>query len=66
MVNKSTWTAAALLIASMGMAGAASAKPVRTFILSGQSNMTGRGWLGDFKKPVEEQKATLLRYIMAP
>jgi Carbohydrate esterase, sialic acid-specific acetylesterase len=55
--------AAALLIAMTGMAAAA---PVRIFILSGQSNMTGRGCLGDLKKPAAEQKATLVRFIMAP
>ena len=59
-------SAAAFLIAVTGLAGAAPAKPVRIFILSGQSNMTGRGWLGDLNKPAEDQKATLTRYIMAP
>ena len=57
-------SAAALLIATTIMAAAA--KPVKIFILSGQSNMTGRGALGDLKKPAEEQKATLVRFIMAP
>jgi Carbohydrate esterase, sialic acid-specific acetylesterase len=56
--------AVAFLIASTAIATAA--KPVRIFILSGQSNMTGRGWLGDLKKPAEDQKATLTRFIMAP
>jgi alpha-galactosidase len=55
----------ALLIATTGMAAAA-AKPVRIFILSGQSNMTGRGSLGDLKKPAADQQATLVRFIMAP
>lgn len=38
---------------------------LKIFILSGQSNMTGRGGLGDLKKPAADQKATLVRYIMA-
>jgi alpha-galactosidase len=59
-------SAAALLIATAGTAAAAPAKPVRIFILSGQSNMTGRGALGDLKKPAADQKATLVRFIMAP
>ena len=69
MIHKTTGyaaRAAALLIASTGMAAAAPAKPVKIFILSGQSNMTGRGWLGDLKKPAADQKATLARFIMAP
>ena len=57
---------AALLIAITGLAEAAPAKPVKIFILSGQSNMTGRGGLGDLNKPAADQKATLVRYIMAP
>jgi alpha-galactosidase len=47
-------------------AGAAPAKPVKIYILSGQSNMTGRGALGDLNKPAADQKATLVRYIMEP
>jgi hypothetical protein len=43
----------------------ASGKP-RIFILSGQSNMTCRGGLGDLRNPAEDLKATLVRYIMAP
>lgn len=43
-----------------------SAKPVKIYVLSGQSNMTGRGTLGDLRKPAAEQKATLVRYIMDP
>jgi alpha-galactosidase len=43
-----------------------SAKSVKIYVLSGQSNMTGRGGLGDLKKPAAEQKATLVRYIMEP
>jgi alpha-galactosidase len=57
-------SAAALLMATTIMAAAA--KPVKIFILSGQSNMTGRGALGDLKKPAVDQKATLVRFIMAP
>lgn len=43
-------------------------KPVKIYLLSGQSNMTGRGNLGDLRliKPAAEQKATLLRFIMEP
>jgi alpha-galactosidase len=47
-------------------AAESSAKPVKIYVLSGQSNMTGRGDLGDLKKPAAEQKATLVRYIMEP
>ena len=66
MTNRTTCLAlsAALLTATAAMAAAA--KPVKIFILSGQSNMTGRGALGDLKKPAEDQKATLVRFIMAP
>jgi hypothetical protein len=39
-------------------------KPIQIYPLSGQSNMTGRGNLGDLNKPAAEQKATLIRYIM--
>jgi alpha-galactosidase len=49
-----------------GAAAGASAQPVKIYVLSGQSNMTGRGDLGDLKKPATEQKATLVRYIMEP
>lgn len=48
------------------MAAEASAKPVKIYILSGQSNMTGRATLGDLNKPASDQKATLVRYIMDP
>ena len=40
--------------------------PVKVFLLSGQSNMTGRGTLGNLNKPAADQKATLVRYIKAP
>jgi len=47
--------------------GAKAAKgPVKIFLLSGQSNMTGRGTLGDLNKPAADQKATLVRYIKDP
>lgn len=46
--------------------GDAMAKPVRIFILSGQSNMTGRGALGNLRNPAADQKATLVRHVMAP
>lgn len=66
--------AAALLMAATVLAGATTdareakvAKgPVKIFLLSGQSNMTGRGALGDLNKPAADQKATLVRYIMEP
>ncbi len=40
--------------------------PVRVFLLSGQSNMTGRGNLGRLDRPAEGQKATLWRYVNLP
>lgn len=46
--------------------GVAGNKPIQIYLLSGQSNMTGRGNLGDLNKPAAEQKATLVRYIMEP
>ena len=55
-------TASALL----AMAAAAPAKPVRIFVLSGQSNMTGRGSVGDLNKPAAGQQATLVRFIKEP
>ena len=69
MINNTTRfaaRAAALLIATAGLAGAATAKPVKIFILSGQSNMTGRCGLGDLNTTAADQKATLVRFIMAP
>ncbi len=54
------------LLAVTALAGAAPAKPVKIYLLSGQSNMTGRGGLGDLNKPAADQKATLVRYIMEP
>jgi|GEM_PF-2580153 hypothetical protein len=44
----------------------ATANPVKIFLLSGQSNMTGLGSLGELTKPAAEQQATLNRYIMDP
>jgi hypothetical protein len=41
-------------------------KPIQIYLLSGQSNMTGRGIFGDLNKPAAEQKATLVRFIMEP
>jgi len=41
-------------------------KPVRIYLLSGQSNMTGRGTQGDLNKPAADQKASLVRFIMEP
>jgi hypothetical protein len=40
--------------------------PVKIFLLSGQSNMTGRGNLGDLNKPTADQKATLARFVKDP
>ena len=54
------------LLAVTALAGAAPAKPVKIYLLSGQSNMTGRGGLGDLNKPAADQKATLVRFIMEP
>jgi alpha-galactosidase len=56
------------LLAVATLAGAAPAKPVKIYLLSGQSNMTGRGNLGDLtlKPPAAEQKASLVRFIMDP
>lgn len=64
MKIQSALTAAMLALASVMIA--APSKPVKIYVLSGQSNMTGRGALGDLKKPAADQKATLVRYIMAP
>jgi len=60
--------AAALLMAATVMADDAKlAKgPVKIYLLSGQSNMTGRGNQGDLKKPAADQKASLVRFIMEP
>ncbi|MEI6178229.1 MAG: sialate O-acetylesterase, partial [Verrucomicrobiota bacterium] len=69
MINKATRCAAraaVLIIATTGLAGAAPTKPVRIFILSGQSNMTGRGAVGELNKPAADQKATLVRFIKEP
>jgi alpha-galactosidase len=67
-------TAKAFAISALACAGLlqpaaaadSSAKPVKIYVLSGQSNMTGRGGLGDLNKPAADQKATLVRYIMEP
>jgi Carbohydrate esterase, sialic acid-specific acetylesterase len=61
-------SAVALLPVSLRAAegSVAGKKPVQIYLLSGQSNMTGRGILGDLNKPAAEQKATLLRFIMDP
>lgn len=47
-------------------AEAAPAKPVKIYLLSGQSNMTGRAGLGELNKPIADQKATLAQFIMEP
>ncbi len=54
------------LLAVAAIAGADSAKPVKIYLLSGQSNMTGRGDPGDLNKPAADQKASLVRFIMEP
>lgn len=54
------------LLTAMALAGAAEGKPVKIYLLSGQSNMTGRAALGDLNKPAADQKATLVRFIMDP
>jgi alpha-galactosidase len=59
-----TFLISAVSIAAAVMA--AEAKPLKIYVLSGQSNMTGRGALGDLRKPAADQKATLVRYIMEP
>jgi len=41
-------------------------RPIKIFVLSGQSNMTGRGALGNLDEPAAEQEATLVRFIMKP
>ena len=66
-----SWLAACVVAPFVAtMASAEEAKPakgpVRIYILSGQSNMTGRGALGALNKPAADQKATLVRYIMSP
>lgn len=66
-----------VMIAAIVLAGSMSAAladekakpakgPVKIFLLSGQSNMTGRGTLGDLSKPPADQKATLVKFIMEP
>jgi pimeloyl-ACP methyl ester carboxylesterase len=40
--------------------------PVKIFLLSGQSNMTGRGTLGDLNRPGVEQPASLVNFIKDP
>jgi len=61
-------TAISMFPASLPAAekGAPGKKPIMIFLLSGQSNMSGRGDLGDLNKSAAEQKATLVRYIKAP
>jgi len=65
-MNMKSLFAVLSLLAVTALAGAAPAKPVKIYLLSGQSNMTGRGALGEFNKPAADQKATLVRYIMEP
>ena len=50
----------------VSVSGPAGKKPVSIFLLSGQSNMTGRGALGSLDAPAEDQQATLVRYLKAP
>jgi len=65
-MNMKSLFAVLSLLAATALAGAAEGKPVKIFIVSGQSNMTGRGALGEFNKPAADQKATLVRYILEP
>ena len=65
-MNKKSLFAVVSLLAATVFAEAAPAKPVKIYILSGQSNMTGRATLGDLNKPAADQKATLVRYILEP
>ncbi len=41
-------------------------KPVKVFLLSGQSNMTGRGMLGWSDVPLADQKHTLFHFVHKP
>ena len=66
IMNKKSLFAVVSLLAATVFAEAAPAKPVKIYILSGQSNMTGRATLGDLNKPAADQKATLVRFIMEP
>lgn len=45
---------------------AAADQPIKVFLLSGQSNMTGRGNLGKITKPAAEQQGTLWHFIQKP
>ena len=54
------------VIFSGALMSSAKKETVRVFLLSGQSNMTGRGNLGQVDKPAAEQKGTLLHYIKQP
>ena len=67
-MNMKSLFAVLSLLAVSALAGAAEAKPVKIYLLSGQSNMTGRGNLGDLtlKTPAADQKASLVRFIMEP
>lgn len=49
-----------------GMDNSPARGSIKIFLLSGQSNMTGRGNLGRLDRPPEEQEATLVRFIKAP
>jgi alpha-galactosidase len=64
-ITNLAWAVGAALIggALPAIAEPPPTKPVRIYLLSGQSNMTGRGKLGDLNKPASDQKATLVRYI---
>ena len=68
--SKTTFAAFAAMLILAASAVAQQPKPakgpVKIFLLSGQSNMTGRGSLGDLNKPAGDQKATLVRYIKEP
>lgn len=71
MFNQSRCLVAGLVLlvaAAMAFADAAEPVkgPVKIFLLSGQSNMTGRGALGELTRPAADQPATLVRYIKDP
>lgn len=44
----------------------AAGRPVKIFILSGQSNMTGRGALAYAKLPEDKQQSTLIEFVNRP
>ncbi|MFT6864931.1 MAG: hypothetical protein ACJAVK_003503 [Akkermansiaceae bacterium] len=58
---------ALFLLGSLAIAlPAAADQAIKVFLLSGQSNMTGRGSLGIITKPAADQKGTLWHFIGKP